>query len=281
MITNNLNIRDKNKKLIESLDIEHEKFLNKLKEINFYKSMIRSAKNEKINQFIKQKEKSDSLKIDDEFFQMSNLVYKDIRGDLKSLGFIEKNIDELIELIEYQHNKQYQWFLVDIFELYIKFVENSYQIIEQNYPDLFIFSKKEKKAYYNIISKLKEKDSVFEKIENGSFFQRDMNYYLYMQMIKELRDAIVHQQGDKTSIEIIYTEMKKHLKGTLSEEFKEIIAVYFGVNKFQNMICINEISTSKNRSSDRLGFLIGVIVVYAELILNGFQRVIYKIEEEK
>lgn len=174
---------------------EHEKFLDKLKEINFYKFMIRSAKNEKINQFKKKKEKCESLNIDDEFFQMSNLVYKDIRGDSKGLGFIEKNIDELMESIEYQHNKQYQWLLVDVFELYIKFVENSYQIIEQNYPNLFIFSKKEKKAYYNIVSKLKEKDSFFEKIENGSFFQRNMNYYLYMQMIKELRDAICHQQG--------------------------------------------------------------------------------------
>ena len=58
MITNNLNIREKNQKLIESLDIEYTKFIDKLKEINFYKSMILTSKKETLKNLVLQKEKS-------------------------------------------------------------------------------------------------------------------------------------------------------------------------------------------------------------------------------
>ncbi len=272
----------KNQELIKLLDEEYEKFIDKLKEINFYKSMIRNAKKETLKNLVLQKEKSIKLAKDIpdfELFKMSNLVYENIQGRVTGLGFVDKNIDEVIELVEYQHNKQYQWFLVDIFELYIKFVENSHSIIEQMHSNLFIFSKKENKAYYNIIIKIREKDSIFKKNENGSFLKTNINYRTYMQMIKELRDAIVHQQGNKISIDEIYKEIKIYLKETLSDDFKKTIAVYFGTDKFSNMICLNEISKSENRYSDRLGYLIGIIIVHSELILNSFKRILMDMEK--
>ena len=281
----NRTLEEQKNDVLYSLKTEHEKLLDKLREINFYKSMVRIAKKSRLEELAKQQTMSETIKItkdlpDFELFQMSNLVYKDIRGDCKSLGFIDKNIDEIIESIEYQHNKQYQWFLVEIFELYIKFIENSYQTIQQLYPDIFVLKKNEKKVYYNIISKLKKNDNLFESFENGRFFATDMNYFHYMQMIKELRDSIVHQQGHKTTIDTIYDDMKKHLNDSLNEDFKEIIAVYFGTGKFANMICLNEISTTKHCHSDRLGFLIGIVIVYAELILHSFKRVIHNSEVE-
>ena len=148
----------KNQKLIELLDEEYGKFIDKLKEINFYKSMIRNSKKETLKNLVQQKEESAQIAQnipDFELFKMSNLVYKNIQGRITGLGFVDKNIDEVIESIEFQHNKQYQWFLVDIFELYIKFVENSYRKIENKYTKLFTFPNKEKKAYFNIIKKLR------------------------------------------------------------------------------------------------------------------------------
>ena len=274
----------RNQKLIESLDIEYTKFIDKLKEINFYKSMICNAKKETLKNLRLQKEKSIKLAKDIpdfELFKISNLVYENIQGRITGLGFVDKNIDEIIESVEYQHNKQYQWFLVDIFELYIKFVENSHQIIEQIYSDLFIFSKKDKKAYYNIIKKLKEKDTLLNQFESGKFHNRDINYNHYMEMIKALRNAIVHQQGSSTNVNEIYTEMEKYSKDGLDGNFEKIISIYFGTGKFSNMICLNEIFKSENRCSDRLGYLIGIIIVHSELILNSYKRILMDIEDTK
>lgn len=271
----------KNQKLIELLDEEYGKFIDKLKEINFYKSMIRNSKKETLKNLVQQKEESAQITKDIpdfELFKMSNLVYKNIQGRITGLGFVDKNIDEVIESIEYQHNKQYQWFLVDIFELYIKFVENSHQIIEQIYSDLFIFSKKDKKAYYNIIKKLKEKDTLLNQVESGKFHKKDINYKHYMEMIKALRNAIVHQQGNSTNVNKIYEEMEEYNIGELDEKFKEIISIYFGMGKFSNMICLNEILKSDNGYSDRLGYLIGIIIVHSELILNSYKRILMDME---
>jgi hypothetical protein len=41
----------KNQELIKLLDEEYEKFIDKLKEINFYKSMIRNAKKETLKNY--------------------------------------------------------------------------------------------------------------------------------------------------------------------------------------------------------------------------------------
>lgn len=272
----------KNQKLIESLDIEYTKFIDKLKEINFYKSMIRTSKKETLKNLVLQKEKSikSAKDIPDfELFKMSNLVYENIQGRVTGLGFVDKNIDEVIELVEYQHNKQYQWFLVDIFELYIKFVMNSYHLTKKLYPHFFVFSENEKKAYYNIIKKLRKKDTLLNQFENGKIHNKDINYNHYMEMIKALRNTIVHQQGSNTKVNKIFKEMKKYTIGKLDEEFKEIISIYFGTGKFSNMICLNEISKSENRYSDRLGYLIGIIIVHSELILNSFKRILMDMEK--
>ena len=272
----------KNQKLIELLDEEYGKFIDKLKEINFYKSMIRNSKKETLKNLVQQKEESAQIAQnipDFELFKMSNLVYKNIQGRITGLGFVDKNIDEVIESIEFQHNKQYQWFLVDIFELYIKFVENSYRKIENKYTKLFTFPNKEKKAYFNIIKKLREKDSLLNQFEVGNFYDRDINYNHYIEMIKSLRHAIVHQQGSSTNVNEIYTEMEKYSKDGLDGNFEKIISIYFGTGKFSNMICLNEIFKSENRCSDRLGYLIGIIIVHSELILNSFKRILMDMEE--
>jgi len=259
------------------LEQEHKNFIDKLKEINFYKSMIRSTKKETLKALMQQKEKSMKVLTDESdvnWFRMTNLVYKNIEGRMTGLGFIDKNIQEVMESIEYQHNKQYQWFLVDIFELYIQFIMNSYCIVKKQYPNFFVFSKKEKKAYYNVIKKLKEKDTLFTQFESGKLHNTDINYNHYMEMIKAFRNAIVHQQGNNTNTKKIYKKMKQYSADELDVSFKEIISIYFGKGKFSNMICLNEIFKSENKYSDRLGYLIGIIIVHSEIILNSFKRVL-------
>lgn len=271
----------KNQKLIELLDEEYGKFIDKLKEINFYKLMIRNSKKETLKNLVQQKEESAQIAKDIpdfKLFEMSNLVYENIQGRITGLGFVDKNIDEVIESIEFQHNKQYQWFLVDIFEIYIKFIMNSYYIVKKKYPVFFVFSEKEKKAYFNIIKKLREKDTLLNQFKNGKIHNKDINYNHYMEMIKALRNAIVHQQGNSTNVNKIYKEMKKYTIGELDEEFKKIISIYFGTGKFSNMICLNEILKSENRCSDRLGYLIGIIIVHSELILNSYKRILMDME---
>jgi hypothetical protein len=73
--------------------------------------------------------------------------------------------------------------------------------------------------------------------------------------------------------------MKKYTIGELDEEFKKIISIYFGTGKFSNMICLNEISKSENRYSDRLGYLIGIIIIHSELILNSFKSILMDMEK--
>ncbi|MDD5400582.1 MAG: hypothetical protein PHQ93_05275 [Sulfurimonas sp.] len=263
--------------LFQKLDIEHKEFTDELLEINFYKSLILNAKRTKVQELDKQKKIAKTIIIDNKSLEnesmfMTNFMYKDMNGFYKSLGFVEKNIDELMESIEFYHNKQYQWILVDIFELYIKFIENSYKLLEE-YDDSIFIADKKKKAYYTIINELREKNHPrFEDFESGKFFKKETNYRFFMQMIKEFRDAIVHQRGNNTSIDYIYNEMKKYVK--IDDNFKNTISAYFGTEKYQDMICLNEIYKNEHSSLDRLGYLMEIMIVYSSFILDEFKRLI-------
>lgn len=270
--------------LMENLNNEYKALINKFGEINFYKPMIHKTKKSKYIELKKQQEISQTLLIDSEPISMTQFSYRDMSGFLQTIGFMEKNIDELLVSLDYHHNRQYQLLLLSAFEFYIKFVETYYTLIKNHNDEILTLNKKDTFAYYNIIKQLRNKVESFIECENGKFFDKSdnkesgKNYLFLMQMIKEFRDTIVHQQGENTSVDKIYEEILKHRKDDLFiddiEKHKEEIAIYFGNHEYANMICLSEIYKNDSRYTCRLSILLGIIISYASFLNQSFIRLV-------
>ena len=270
--------------LIENLNNEYKALINKFGEINFYKSMIHKTKKSKYIELKKQQKISQTLLIDKEPTSMTQFSYRDMSGFLQTIGFIEKNIDELIHSLDYHHNRQYQLLLVSAFESYIKFVETSYTLIKNYNVEILALDKGDKFAYYNVIKQLRNRIECFIECENGNFFDKSnnkesgKNYLFLMQMVKEFRDAIVHQEGENISVDKIYEEILKHRKDDLLiddiKKHKEEIAIYFGNDEYVNMICLSEIYKNDSRYTCRLSILLGIIISYASFLNKSFIRLV-------
>jgi|GEM_PF-5535816 len=279
----------KKNNLIENLNKEYKALIDKFGEINFYKSMIHKTKKSKYRELKKQQEMYQTLQLDTEPISMTQFSYRDMSGFLQTIGFIEKNIDELLVSIDYHHNRQYQLLLVSAFESYIKFVETSYTIIKNYNVEILALDKEDKFAYYNVIKQLRNRIDGFIECENGSFFNKSdneesgKNYLFLMQMIKEFRDAIVHQQGENTSVDKIYEEILKHRKNDLLiddiKKYKEEIAIYFGNHEYANMICLSEIYKNNCKYTCRLSILLGTIIAYASFLNKSFIRLVSDAKE--
>ncbi len=286
---------------ISEIENLFQKFSQKIHEINIYKKNTFDSKNNYLQRLYKQKS-VDNL---DNFFSLTNFIYTNIISQNKSsLGFDEKSVNELIESIEYHHNKQYQWFLVEAYELYEKFLEDLYVIVgfydngfwsSQDFGNIAIneISTKDKEWFkervkykkekpYSIIKQLRKKLPNMKEYEegrdifiNGIQAYREekykVNYKFYMAFISELRHCIVHDRGYIENKDKFLEKILKDIGlSSKKDEYFEHINPFFGIGKYENLICLNELMIEQNescsRKQDRLYILLQDIVSYSKLI---------------
>lgn len=285
------------------LEIEKlfKEFSQKIHEINVYKKNTFNSKNNYLQKLYEQKSINDS----DDFFSLTNFLYTDIiKQNSPSLGFNEQSIEELMQSIEYHHNKQYQWFLVESYELYEKFLEDLYVILgfydnsfwsSQDFGNISIneISTKNKEWFkervkykkekpYSIIKLLRKKLPNMKEYEegrdifiNGIQAYREekykVNYKFYMAFISELRHCIVHDRGYIENKDKFLEKILKDIGlNNKKDEYLEHINPFFGIGKYENLICLNELMIEQNescsRKQDRLYILLQDIVSYSKLI---------------
>lgn len=248
-------------------------------------------------------ENNEYLDVDDEI-KVCRLSYFDImRENLINPEFTPHMIDGLYDLTLSHHNKQYQWLLVEAYELYAKFLKDLYVLIgfydndfwcASDFGDISIneitSQPKEwfekcviNKETYKILEQFRKKLKLTQNYETGKDivingitayrdpYKEKKNYQYYMQMITKFRNYIVHDKGEVSDKEKMLKNIVNSKKPEEIENFKMVVDAYFGLNKYENTICLIEIkspivSSFGNHTYSRLFILLQIISSHATLI---------------
>jgi hypothetical protein len=238
-----------------------EEFERDVHELAFYEDIVQESYSKylfEIKEYIKNHSSIDP-------YSSKRTVYFDILNkhekivsDLK----INKTFEQTSDDIFFHYNKQMQWFLVEAYEIYEKFIENLYSLmgyLNNDFWNLSDFgeiqfndiSNKNRDWFFEQIKNKKDKPysiiKVFEKRFNlKKYFDKEnpnLNYYFLMQFISEFRHAIVHNKGflNKTFLKDKLFK-KQGINGKeLMKKYEDFIYFYYDENKYGDLICLTTV----------------------------------------
>jgi uncharacterized protein (UPF0305 family) len=126
--------------------------------------------------------------------------YSPYTGELLSFNIKRLSIEESAKQVHFIKNKQYQWLLVEAFELFEDFIISAYQVVQNLKPDLRLkkdlgnMSRRElKKIVMSIFSHFREIFPEIKKMEADNKLNKNLR--LHLNMIEKFRHLIVHKNG--------------------------------------------------------------------------------------
>jgi hypothetical protein len=238
-----------------------EEFEQNIHELAFYADIVQ----ESYKKYLSEIEEAKKYHLDMDFYSSKRPVYFDILNKHEKIISdlrVDKSLEQTSNDTFFHYNKQMQWFLVEAYEMYEKFIEKLYADIgylDNNFWNISDFgeiqlddiSNKNQKWFFEQTKKKKEKPhsiiKVFEKRFNlKQYFDKKIpssNYDFLMKLISEFRHAIVHDKGflDKT---ILKDKLFKNqgLNGKeLVQKYEEFINIFYGKDEHANLICLTTI----------------------------------------
>ena len=265
-----------------------EKFEQNVHELSFYSNTVDNSYHKYLLDIEEQKN-NNHQKLD--LYSASRPVYIDIRKNHEILFsdlLIKKTIDEINDDVFYHHNRQMQWFLVEAYELYEKFIEELYVMIgylDNNFWDVTDFGEiqfseiknHDKQWFDKQIKKKKERPysmlKIFEKRFNlNQYFnpkEPTQNYQFLMNLIAEFRNAIVHNHGYLNK-NILEKKLCKGINGkSLVEKYQLFINIFFGKKEHGGLLCLTKIVNNDSvlhEYYDRRIILTKCILSYSHLL---------------
>ncbi len=267
-----------------------EKFEQDIHELSFYGDIVKKSYDKYLSEIEQNKKNHPSV----DFYSAKKPVYFDIQNNKKIISnlSITKRLDQIEDDILFHLNKQMQWFLVESYELYEDFIEKLYstmgyldnvfwdasdfgkvQLNSINNKDETWFSeqiKHKKEKPYSIIKVFTKR---FDLTKYSDIKTPTTNYQFLMKLVADFRHAIVHDRGflDKKT----YTAKVFKAVGVngddLIKKYEQYIDVYYGSNRYKNLICLTTINDTYTvpglpLSHDRRLILTQHILSYAYLL---------------
>lgn len=238
-----------------------EEFEQDIHELAFYADIVQESYKKYLSE-IEEHKKNHS---DVDFYSSKRPVYFDILNKNEKIISdlrVEKTLEQTSNDIFFHFNKQMQWFLVEAYEMYEKFIDKLYVVmgcLDNNFwsasdfgeIQLHDIANKDENWFFEQTKKKKEKPysiiKVFEKrFDLKQYFDKktpDLNYDFLMQLISEFRHAIVHDKGflDKT---VLRDKLLKNrgLNGKeLVQKYEKYINIFYGKDEYENLICLTTI----------------------------------------
>lgn len=267
-----------------------EEFEQNVHELAFYADIVQESYKKYLAEIEEQKKSRSNM----DFYSSKWAVYFDILNQHeKMIGElrVEKTLEQTSSDIFFHYNKQMQWFLVEAYEMYEKFIEKLYAVMGYlnndfwNVSDfgeiqLHDISNKNEEWFFEQIKKKKEKPysiiKVFEKRFNlKQYFDKKIpntNYDFLMQLISEFRHAIVHDKGflDKTVLKDKLIQHKIIKANEFTKEYEEYVDFYYGKDEYENLICLTTVKSSSKSPFEynRREILTQHILSYAYLLMQ-------------
>jgi len=238
-----------------------EEFEQNVHELNFYVDIVQKSYENYLTEIEEHKKNHSNIN----FHSSRRPVYYDIlkkHEKIISNLKVDKSLEQTSDDILFHYNKQMQWFLVEAYEMYEKFIEKLYSVmgyLDNNFWNTSDFGEtqlndilnKNEKWFFEQTKKKKDKPysiiKIFEKrFSIKEYFDKripDLNYDFLMQLISEFRHAIVHDKGflDETVLRDKLFK-QKGINGKESiKKYKEFINIFYGKDGCENIINLTTI----------------------------------------
>lgn len=235
-----------------------EEFEQNIHELAFYTDIVQ----ESYKKYLFEIEEAKKRHSDIDFYSSKRPVYFDILNKHEKIISdlrVDRSLEQTSNDIFFHYNKQMQWFLVEAYEMYEKFIEKLYAVIgylDNNFWNISDFgeiqlhdiSNKNKEWFLEQTKKKKDKPysiiKIFEKRFNIKQYSDkkipSSNYDFLMQLISEFRHAIVHDKGflDKTVLRDKLFKKQVINEKELVSKYEEFINIFYEKDEHVNLICL-------------------------------------------
>ena len=215
-------------------------------------------------------------------------IYSPYTGELRPYSIKKLTIKDTAKLVHLHKNKQYQWLLVEAYELFEDFIVSTYELIRNSNPEFRLNKDSNKELLHKdlkrkvplILSRFREKISGLKTIEQENKIQKNLRFYL--NIIEKFRHIIVHKNGKTSNVALVTDQILK-TSCLLSDKAREpdartIINDYFSAEDHEGLIVLVEkpvfnyggFSMHINRHDDLLNIMLSHALVLSQCLINHF-----------
>lgn len=285
--------------ITEELNQIFSSFSNKLVDISNYQSFIKSSTQRSLEFYHDQMEKSKEYNIESNSSFNSFMCRNIEDGTMVHLGYTENSFEDLIRTVQLHNNKQYQWLLVEAYEVFEDYIDELYaymgyrdntfwmakdfgnvSIDELVDKDLEWFKNRVKEKQgtpESIYKQFRSKMGTLKLLEKNN--PQNIDYDFLIVLISKLRHVVVHNRGVFNDInkflESVLKDIGISMTGQTAQKYKDDSMFYIGEYDSENFVLLLEYK-HKNGSKtfftsyiDRLGHLIDSLASYA-ILLKSF-----------
>lgn len=284
----------------KDLDNIFEEFKERIVHVNFTQSVTKSVSKAALNKLHKEYEIVLDQAREASISRMTNMTCMDILRNQKILiGFKDAPYAEHEQILLLQHNRQYQWLLVEAYEAFEDYLEKLYAYSGYLDNDFWKVKNFEGKSA-NEINRL-GLDWFISKAKGGKLEDKliqvnakipslaqilairkrcdplDIDYEFTAILVSKLRHKIVHARGYAKKDEFIKSRLTEYpLANMLEAErpaYIDVMSSIFGNGQLENLIALLEVhdSTHPMMFVDRLGDLLARVTSYA-MLLHGLVK---------
>lgn len=282
-----------------------EEFKERIVHVNFTQSFTKSISKEALSKLRKEYKIARDQDKETSISRMTNMICMDISRNQKIvIGFKDASYAEHEQILLLQHNRQYQWLLVEAYEAFEDYFQKLYAY--SGYLDNGFWSNKNFKGMSANEIKQLDLDWFIKKVKSGKLEERkleeklkqvnakipslaqtlairkrddplDIDYEFTIILVSMLRHKIVHAHGYANKEKFIKSRLKEYPLVNMSKAeqqgYADIISSLFGNGQLENLIALLEVhdSTHPMMFVDRLGDLLARVTSYA-MLLHGLVK---------
>jgi len=218
-------------------------------------------------------------------------------GEPRFYGYKKQGIEDRRLAIFHHKNKQYQWLLVEAYEIFEDYLQSIYacagyidsslwamsdfgsisidEIDSKDYEFYLGKANNKKGVPRSIICQFRKKFPDIQSFEESNKLNVDLN--LAISIIEYLRHIIVHKRGwvdDKQKfIKLVLEKCGLYNNGKYKENHEKLISHFFGDSEYQNMVILLEYNLYPDLpikiTANRFEQLVSFIMAYSTLIAES------------
>lgn len=280
---------------IPEIDGRLKQFFDDIAVVQHYQRLSDSVFKQTIRDLIEEKSRLEQLDAETREVFETNLdvysIYNPYSGCIQPYSVKKTSITDRAKQIHLFKNRQYQWLLVEAYELFEDFVISVYEIVRSSDSKLR-FSKDTaneldkialKKKVHQIVSHFRAAIAELRTIEQENKIHKNLR--LYLNIIEKFRHIIVHKNGRTANSQLVIEQILKSsclLSDKLREpEARAIVGSYIGTEDVDGLIVLVEkpifeaggFSMHVNRHEDLLNVLSSYALVLSQCLVNRCSQI--------
>lgn len=281
---------------VEQLEKSLKALLEEFSIIQRFQRLAEKVKNQTIKDLVERDKQLSEMSPESQelFAQEVNIftIHNPYTGMVQPYSRKDYSFAQTAKQVHIHQNKQYQWLLVDAYELFEDFLVDVYRLCGANMKEFRIAEDKEfllssevlKRKSSKIISHFRNCLPELKSIEKENKLNKDLRFYLCM--IEKFRHIIVHRAGKTSNVDYLIEQI---LKGSClfsdkarRQHAEDVIRDHLGVGEVIGTVVLVEktlmagggFTMRIDRHADMINTLLSYALVMSQCISNYVKNVV-------